>query len=113
MTGSPPTRCPPATTGSRWQELEGRADRGYREGLSAKQRTLIGTEARVELTLAPDPKVCKAAKTTLAAKRKAVNKLKAQLRSASSTKAKSRLRTKLTAAKAKQAKALKRVGQVC
>jgi len=83
------------------------------EGISAKQRTLIGTEARVELTLAPDPKVCKAAKTTLTAKRKAVTKLKAQLRNASSAKAKSRLRTKLTAAKAKQAKALKRVGQVC
>jgi hypothetical protein len=83
------------------------------EGLSAKQRTIIGTEARVELTLAPDPKVCNSAKTTLAAKRTAVNKLKAQLRKASSTKAKSKLRTKLTAAKAKQAKAAKRVGQVC
>jgi hypothetical protein len=83
------------------------------EGISAKQRAIIGTEARVELTLAPDPKVCKAAKTALTAKRKAVNKLKAQLRNASSTKAKNRLRTKLTAAKAKQAKAVTRVGQVC
>jgi hypothetical protein len=83
------------------------------EGTSAKQRTLIGTEARVELTLAPDPKVCNAAKAALTAQRKAVNKLKAQLKKASTQKAKSKLRKKLTAAKAKQTKAATRVTKVC
>jgi hypothetical protein len=83
------------------------------EGTSAKQRTIIGTEARVELTLGIDPKLCTSAQAALTAKRKAVNKLKAQLRKASTKSAKSKLSKKLATAKSKQAKAAKRVGEVC
>jgi hypothetical protein len=83
------------------------------EGTSAKQRTLIGTVARVELTVELDPKLCTAAKATLAARSKTVNRLKAQLRKASTKTATSKLRKKLATAKVSRAKWVKRVGTVC
>jgi hypothetical protein len=83
------------------------------EATSAKQRAIIGTEARVELTVELDPKLCTAAKATLAARSKTVNRLKAQLRKASTKTAKSKLRKKLATAKVSRAKWVKRVGTVC
>jgi hypothetical protein len=83
------------------------------EGTSAKQRTLIGTVARVELTVELDPKLCTAAKATLAGRSKTVNRLKAQLRKASTKTAKSKLRKKLATAKVSRAKWVKRVGTAC
>jgi hypothetical protein len=81
--------------------------------MSAKQREAFGTEARVELTVEIDPKVCNAAKAKLAARRKAVRRVKAQLRNATTDRAKNKLRSKLANAKAKRTKATKRVADVC
>jgi hypothetical protein len=83
------------------------------EDTSERQKEIIGTEASVELTVEIDPKVCKAAKTKLTARRKAVNKLSTQLRKASSKKAKKALRAKIAKAKTKRANATKRVREVC
>ena len=83
------------------------------EDTSEKQKQIVGTEARVELTVEIDPKVCKSAKTKLTARRKAVNKLSSQLRKASSKKAKKALRARIAKAKTQRSKATKRVREVC
>jgi hypothetical protein len=49
---------------------------------SEKQRQIIGSEARVELTVEIDPAVCNATKAKLNARRKAVTHLTWQLRKA-------------------------------
>jgi hypothetical protein len=83
------------------------------EGSSEKQRQLIGTTARVELTVEIDPAVCNTAKVKLTARRKSVDRLKSQLRKASSQKAKKALRSRIARAAAKRAKAAKHVREVC
>lgn len=83
------------------------------EGTSAKQRTLFATPVRVELTVELDPKLCKDAQAKLAERKKAVTKIKGELRNATTQKAKSRLRAKLTRAKTKRDNAAKRIGEVC
>lgn len=83
------------------------------EDTSEKQKQLIGTVARVELTVELDPAVCNTAKAKLRARRKSVDRLKSQLRKASTQKAKKTLRSKITKAAAKRAKAAKYVHDVC
>lgn len=83
------------------------------QGTSDKQRTLFGTEATVDLTIEIDPKLCKDAQKKLTARKKAVNAIKKQLRSATTQKAKKRLNAKLTKAKTKRGKAHKKVVELC
>lgn len=83
------------------------------ESTNEKQRAVYSGPVRVELTVELDPKLCEDAKAKLAARTKAVNKLKKQLSEATTRKAKSKLRAKLTKAKAKRTKATTRVTEVC
>lgn len=83
------------------------------EGTSVKQRALFAPTARVELTVEIDPARCTAAKAKLAAQRKTVDRLKAQLKKAKSKKAKSRARAKLTKSRAKHATLSKTVRDLC
>jgi hypothetical protein len=55
---------------------------GHLRDSSEKQRQIIGSEARVELTVEIDPAVCNATKAKLNARRKAVTHLTWQLRKA-------------------------------
>jgi hypothetical protein len=64
----------------RGQKLEQRPGSGHLRDSSEKQRQIIGSEARVELTVEIDPAVCNATKAKLNARRKAVTHLTSQLR---------------------------------
>jgi hypothetical protein len=76
-------------------------------------KTRYGTEGRAELTVEIDPAECKAAQKAVTKWRGSVNKLKAELRKATTRKAKKQLNAKLTSAKGKRARAEKRMKAVC
>lgn len=79
-----------------------------------KYKTLISTEARVELQVpAVDEKACTAAKRARADRRKAVSKLQKKLRNAEGAKARKRINAKLKQAKTKRDNASARVKEVC
>lgn len=79
----------------------------------ATYKERYSTEAEAELTVEIDPAKCKAAQKALTKWRGSVNRLKGQLRDATTKRAKKQLNAKLTSAKAKRARAQKRAGQAC
>jgi hypothetical protein len=76
-----------------------------------KQR--YSTTAVAKLTVEIDPAKCKAATDRADARRRKVNKLRAQLRSAETAGAKNRLRARLEKAKERRSKAVARMKAAC
>ncbi len=82
------------------------------EDLEAKNKTIIGTEARVELTIA-ESKACTNAKRNLTRRRAKVKSLEAALARATTKRARARLRAKLASARKLRNSAAKTVKRVC
>jgi hypothetical protein len=78
---------------------------------TARQR--YSTTAVAKLTVEIDPAKCKAATDRAKARRRAVNGLRAQLRSAETARAKNRLRARLENAKERRSKAIARMKAAC